>query len=135
MLAKLDDVFFDSPDKEEMMSLHLVLQAFEGRSNFESTTSFYLNAFPSLIKSKSFKAVQGLVIDLSNGIAHSYFSLMTRNSLYWASLLSFKNFIYRVRVLHYKVLLKASFKSSLNRRHSAESIFDESPLFRRRGRS
>jgi len=134
VLAKLADVFFDSPAKEEMMALHLVLQAFEGISSFESTTSYYLSAFPSLIHCKTFKAVQILVTDLSNGNAHSYFAFMTRHSLYWASLLSFKNYIYRVRVLQYKVLLNASFKSSLNRCPTAQCVFDASSLFRRRKR-
>ena len=86
----------------EILCYDLFMQMFESRSAFESTLSSYVSQFEHFADSTSLTRLLLLSNSLLQSNTSHYFQSM-KSSYYWALLMSFKNYIFKVRIIHMRI--------------------------------
>ena len=106
---------YDSSQKYTFIGFELFIKFFEGKSGFESCMSNYTLEFPELNDHKEIGVLISLAMDMSSGLFTSYFTRMRESSVFWANILSFKNYLTRARIMEYKSMDKIRYKGQITR--------------------
>jgi hypothetical protein len=112
----LHEFVFDSPHKFQLISFNLLLQFFNGRSEFATAVGKTLSTFPEALADPHLRQVLQLTQDLDFSSYQSYFRLLQTGSFYLSSFLSFKTYLFKVRSLQLASLRKVKTPGLLKRR-------------------
>lgn len=121
-VSHLSDFVYDSKDKFLFISFNIVLQFFNGRSEYETAVTKSLYSFPDLKNDQHFNTAIELIQDLNTGHFLSYFNVLETGSFYWKSFLSVKKFLFAVRAMQYSSLKKTKFNRSIKSRKQKNEI-------------